>query len=324
MLAFKWRVLAQLLSQGFGVLYTDPSTVLVSDPFEALYRDADIEAMSLGWDDPSSYGYNHVIDDPSMGFTRFCHGSRIVGYEPSLFFASPTPEALALASRMQAHAAAESLSSASRWEMARLEREAFLSELWMPSHKLYVSTGAIVRVLNYMCFVNSKFMFRQLRHDKLSSVTPVLVTINYHTDVERRMQAVFDRYHEHNKALLQALPLADNAGDPSQSVPANPCDGARSWMASAEANDLAKRAIAESPWAWGGVAGFEFARGGELRTPWGAGHWGVHSELPDTLFADFVGSKHNLRFSHGVAVSNRCGDSNVVLLRSVKNANLRQ
>ena len=40
--------------------------------------------------------------------------------------------------------------------MAKVEREAFLSELWMPSHKLHVSAGAILRVLNYMCFVNSK------------------------------------------------------------------------------------------------------------------------------------------------------------------------
>ena len=37
-------------------------------------------------------GYNHVLDDPSMGFTRFCHGSRIVGYNPQFFFAQPTNE----------------------------------------------------------------------------------------------------------------------------------------------------------------------------------------------------------------------------------------
>ena len=70
-----------MCAQGFALLVAHAATLLVSDPFEALYRDADIEALSLGWDDPSAYGYNHVIDDPSMGFTRFCHGSRIVGYE---------------------------------------------------------------------------------------------------------------------------------------------------------------------------------------------------------------------------------------------------
>ena len=59
--------------------------------------------MSSGWDDGSAYGYNHVIDDPAMGFTRFCHGSRIVAYEPGLFYASPTTEAVAFALRMEWH-----------------------------------------------------------------------------------------------------------------------------------------------------------------------------------------------------------------------------
>ena len=37
------------------------------------------------------------------GFTRFCHGSRIVAYEPGLFYASPTTEAVAFALRMARH-----------------------------------------------------------------------------------------------------------------------------------------------------------------------------------------------------------------------------
>ena len=88
----KWQLLSRLLSGGFGVLFSTPETVLISDPFAALFRDSDIEAMSSGWDDGSATGYNHVLDDPSMGFTRFCHGSRIVGYEPGLFFAMATAQ----------------------------------------------------------------------------------------------------------------------------------------------------------------------------------------------------------------------------------------
>ena len=125
----KYAVLAAVLATGVGVLSTHVATVLLQDPFAnpnpnpdpnpnpnpnlnpnpnpnpnpnllqdpfaSLYRDADIEAMSSGWDDGSAYGYNHVIDDPTltltltptltrynhviddpaMGFTRFCHGS---------------------------------------------------------------------------------------------------------------------------------------------------------------------------------------------------------------------------------------------------------
>ena len=87
----KYHVLGRLLSQGFGILTAAPYTIFLEDPFPNLYRDADIEAMSSGWDDGSSYGYNHVLDDPSMGFTRFCHGSRIVSCRASLPSPHPIP-----------------------------------------------------------------------------------------------------------------------------------------------------------------------------------------------------------------------------------------
>ena len=44
----------------------------------------------------------------------------------------------------------------------------------------------------------------------------------------------------------------------------------------------------------------EFAPGGELRTPWGAGRWGP-TEADDILYADFVGMKHQLTFDAGFA-----------------------
>ena len=77
-------MLAAVLATGVGVLSTHVATVLLQDPFASLYRDADIEAMSSGWDDGSAYGYNHVIDDPAMGFTRFCHGSLTLTLTPTL------------------------------------------------------------------------------------------------------------------------------------------------------------------------------------------------------------------------------------------------
>ena len=42
---------------------------------------------------------------------------------------------------------------------------------------------------------------------------------------------------------------------------------------------------------------------------------------PQHVFADFAGSRHNLRMpAQGLAVSTRCGDSNIVLVRSMKGA----
>ena len=78
------------------------------------------------------------------------------------------------------------------------------------------------------------------------------------------------------------------------------------------ASPLARR-VEGSRWSWSGVAGFEFARGGELVTPWGKGVWGLVSKAAggaddpskdaqvkacaDCLFADFANANHNVRFS---------------------------
>ena len=64
--------------------------------------------------------------------------------------------------------------------------------------------------------------------------------------------------------------------------------------------------------------------GGVLDTPWGKGQWAIHAGDSSGLSvaADFVGAKHNVRFdlATGMGVSTRCSDSNVVLVRSIKEA----
>jgi hypothetical protein len=58
------------------------------------------QVASEGWDDTSAYGYNHVLDDPSMGHTRSCHGLRIAGHDAWLSYAAPTREAVVLMARV--------------------------------------------------------------------------------------------------------------------------------------------------------------------------------------------------------------------------------
>ena len=80
----KFEMIGQLLASGFGVLYAAPATVFLHDPFESLYRDADIEAMSLGWDDGSACARpSHAfprLPTPSLAFSRLL--------SPSLAFSS--------------------------------------------------------------------------------------------------------------------------------------------------------------------------------------------------------------------------------------------
>ncbi|KAJ1619643.1 hypothetical protein T492DRAFT_915826 [Pavlovales sp. CCMP2436] len=95
--ALRYAALRQVLRAGVSALLLEPTVAIVTDPFKALYRDSDIEAMAAGWDEPSAYGYNHVLDDESMGFTRYCHGSRIIGKDTAALFALATADSERLA-----------------------------------------------------------------------------------------------------------------------------------------------------------------------------------------------------------------------------------
>jgi len=308
------------LRAGLGVLFTTPTTVFLTDPFAYLYRDSDIEAMSTCWDDGSATGYNHVLDDPSMGFTRFCHGSRIVGYEPGLFFAMPTAQAATIATRMGAQLRRQPSLPA---EERNTERELWLKELWLPSHHGYAAVGAILRVMNHLCFVNSKVLFRQLRQ-KTKGHPPVLVQINFHSDAIPRMAAVIARYLDGDPKPLSALPLADSSGKSAaeDTKPLSCDDSSRAGgEQGAAAGDLVAKLQAQSPFAWAGVGDMIFKADGVLSSPWGVGKWGAHPGDSAAIFADFVGTRHNVRIMpSGLGISTRCTDNNVVLLRSIKKA----
>lgn len=85
--AVKWALVQLALRLGVSPLVADPGTVFLANPFEHLYRDADVEAASDGWDEASAWGYDHVVDDPLMGWSRYCaHGRGWVGLGLGLGF----------------------------------------------------------------------------------------------------------------------------------------------------------------------------------------------------------------------------------------------
>ena len=97
---------------------------------------------------------------------------------------------------------------------------------------------------------------------------------------------------------------------------------ARRVGSGSEAKKVDRAAVERSPWSWGGVPGFVFEAGGRLSTPWGPGQWGLHRGFEAALFADFIGTAHNIELSAGIAVATRCADDNIVLMRSVKGLDL--
>ena len=144
----------------------------------------------------------------------------------------------------------------------------------------------------------------------------------YHSDVVPRMEALLQKYNApHDEAPLKALPLADTSTAHADAHSLQ-CDAASREGASARLGaEAGWRVVDESPWAWGGVTGLAFHPDGTLDTPWGKGVWGGLPDAPQHVFADFVGSRHNLRVQpQGLAVSTRCGDANIVLVRSMKGA----
>ena len=70
-------------------------------------------------------------------------------------------------------------------------------ELWFASRDDVRVSGATVRVLHPLCFVNSKVMFRFIRHApslRKEAHTPVAMHSNYHTDKAFKMQRVVEYY----------------------------------------------------------------------------------------------------------------------------------
>jgi hypothetical protein len=78
--------------------------------------------------------------------------------------------------------------------------------------------------------------------------------------------------------------------------------------------ELARRVQASKDGWWGTTdKRVSFRAQGLLRTPWGAGTWGVLPDAPGKLFATFGGADHELSFEAWPAfVSTRCSDGDVV------------
>lgn len=73
----KYLLLKQFLQLGYAVLLSDVDIVTLSNPFQHLIRDSDVEGASDGWTDDLAYGYDDVYDSPELGWSRISHSTRI-------------------------------------------------------------------------------------------------------------------------------------------------------------------------------------------------------------------------------------------------------
>jgi len=328
--AVKWACIAAALRMGVGLLVLEPDSVLFADPFSALYRDADFEALADGWDETSVWGYDHVVDDPTMGWSRYCHGTRMSTRDPGLMLAQATEAGAIVALRVARRLALSGPGA------ARSEREVFNQETWLPSHGSYVAGGASLRVMNFLCFANSKNLMRLTKDDALqrAGFAPIAARFSYHAPKAALAAAALLEFGPpRQKGAMEAALKAAAAGG----------RGARPAACAAFAHNFHRlraderafspvvaRVVAASNWTWAGIKPFNLQADGVLLTPWGTGEWGVYqpaSGTPadgaaaSTLLASFGGAEMVLEFEefmgeqHAMFVATRCSDGDLVIGR---------
>lgn len=188
----KFQILKDFLLLGYNVLLSDVDIVTLNNPFDHLYRDADVESLSDGFNDHTVYGYDDVFDDPDMGWARYAHTFRIFVYNSGLFYMRATYTSVNLVDRVVGWLEAESA-----WDQA-----VFNLVIWKPSHDDYIGLNPTTRAMNYAKFVNSKYFFKYVRHDRnllaRAAKEICMLHVNYHPQKYERMLAIVD-YFVHGK-----------------------------------------------------------------------------------------------------------------------------
>jgi hypothetical protein len=196
--ALKFRILQNFIKLGYSVFLSDVDIIFLQNPFEHLHRDSDVEGMTDGWDNGTAYGYNDVADDASMGWARYAHSMRVFVLNSGLFYIRPTQATTDLLDKLIYRVETEN-----GWDQAL-----FNECIFFPSRPGYKDPSVTRRVLDYMLFMNSKVLFKHLRHDKprFDSHMPVSVHVNYHPDKFERMKAVVKRYVDKDLTALDRFP----------------------------------------------------------------------------------------------------------------------
>mmetsp|Transcript_20288 Transcript_20288/g.61122 ORF Transcript_20288/g.61122 Transcript_20288/m.61122 type:complete len:374 (+) Transcript_20288:581-1702(+) len=201
--ALKFRILHDFLELGYSVLLSDIDIVWLDNPFKHLYRDHDVEGMTDGFDEATSYGHIDGVDDPSMGWARYAQATRHMNLNSGLFYLRSNDRTIALLDRI-----AVRLSKEKAWDQSVWNEEIFFL-----SHDDYVAPNVSVRVMNYLIFMNSKVLFKTVRHlPKSQQTRPISVHINYHPDKRERQIAVMRYYIDGDQHALDPFPGGSEPG----------------------------------------------------------------------------------------------------------------
>ena len=186
----KYDLLQRILGWGYSVLVVDLDVVFLKDPFDHLYRDADVEGSTDGFTRNWAMGSLGSVHEPKMGWGAGGLYVQHFTLNVGCAFFRPTPNAIELLRRVGSRLARES-----GWD-----QQIFNQELFLKSHGEYNGSKASVRVMDHLKWVNSKVYFFSERRRFLpgrpteDKDLPVMVHMNYHADKHKRMLCVWARY----------------------------------------------------------------------------------------------------------------------------------
>uniref|UniRef100_A0A061SDG7 Glycosyltransferase n=1 Tax=Tetraselmis sp. GSL018 TaxID=582737 RepID=A0A061SDG7_9CHLO len=201
--ALKFGIINEFLSLGWSVLLSDVDVVVVQDPFKHLYRDSDVEGMSDGFDERTAYGFVDGFDDPSMGWARYAQAIKHFNFNSGLFYLRANSRTMDLMGRLE-----NRLSHQKYWDQT-----AYNEEIFFLSHGDYKSPQVTVRVMDIYKFMNSKTLFKFVRHrPDMANSQPVMVHINYHPNKHERMKGVIKRFLDGDRHALDRFPGGSEPG----------------------------------------------------------------------------------------------------------------
>jgi len=285
----KFKVLVDFLTIGCSVLLSDVDVLWMTNPFPHLYRDADVEGMSDGWDEKTAFGHN------AGGGTVQLHARN-----SGMFFLLATRQSLAMATRL-----ARRMETEGTWDQSAWNQEQFL-----PAYGSHKAVGVSTRVMNYLCNLNSKTFFRFIREDSalLHGYTPLSIHINYHPEKPDRMKDVHRFYYEKYDTPEKGI-WRWNGGEGTKLL--TECKKIN-LNARPDASDADVARVRGKKLEWGGCSGcLTLEPDGTLTTSWGKGRWGKTStaSYKDVIFAKFVDVVHLLQIDEsGAFRSIRCSD----------------
>ena len=283
----KFRILNEFVTTGTSVLLSDVDVVWMQDPFASgpsatnermIYRDSDVEGMTDGWDDPSSYGF-------SWNGLR-----RLVARNSGLFYVAATRETKTMMSRLAERMESEK----NTWDQTAYNQEQVY--LWgQADHKTY--SGTSQRVMNYVCFQNSKYMFRYMRYDSdlYPNHRPASVHINYHPEKPDRMVSVIAQYWNGKKDAIEVW----NWGEGRKGIEECAKRPASNGIADSRLAQALVKKTSTRAGMWGGNRGLVLGEDGTLKTPWGEGKWGILPHKDGSIYMDFIGAAHVLELQSG-------------------------